>query len=187
MHDAIPSRILNGWLRLEEDLFHLQVLSSLPPKIPICFIIANDLPKRNRSHPERSGRLRSVHSINACQSSAASTPPAPLSSPRSAPSASPHIPRAYAHTHLLVKLLDGELNGQERVQKASVLFSTILCDDACVLCLNQPSFDQLGHIFAYRVRTHIDCASNRPVARMALICRPILNVHQVAVDSQGAR
>ena len=36
MHDAIPSRILNGWLRLEEDLFHLQVLSSLPPKIPIC-------------------------------------------------------------------------------------------------------------------------------------------------------
>ena len=31
MHDAIPSRILNGWLRLEEDLFHLQVLSSLPP------------------------------------------------------------------------------------------------------------------------------------------------------------
>ena len=36
MHDAIPSRILNGWLRLEEDLFHLQVLSSLPPQIPIC-------------------------------------------------------------------------------------------------------------------------------------------------------
>ena len=36
MHDAIPSRILNGWLRLEEDLFHLQVLSSLPPQIRIC-------------------------------------------------------------------------------------------------------------------------------------------------------
>ena len=36
MHDAIPSRILNGWLRLEEDLFHLQVLSFLPPQIPIC-------------------------------------------------------------------------------------------------------------------------------------------------------
>ena len=36
MHDAIPSRILNGWLRLEEDLFHLQVLSYLPPQIPIC-------------------------------------------------------------------------------------------------------------------------------------------------------
>ena len=36
MHDAIPSRILNGWLRLEEDLFHLQVLSSLPPQIGIC-------------------------------------------------------------------------------------------------------------------------------------------------------
>ena len=35
MHDAIPSRILNGWLRLEEDLFHLQVLSYLPPQIPI--------------------------------------------------------------------------------------------------------------------------------------------------------
>ena len=34
MHDAIPSRILNGWLRLEEDLFHLQVLSYLPPQIP---------------------------------------------------------------------------------------------------------------------------------------------------------
>ena len=31
MHDAIPSRILNGWLRLEKDLFHLQVLSYLPP------------------------------------------------------------------------------------------------------------------------------------------------------------
>ena len=37
MHDAIPSRILNGWLRLEEDLFHLQVLSYLPPQIPICY------------------------------------------------------------------------------------------------------------------------------------------------------
>lgn len=36
MHDAIPSRILNGWLRLEEDLFHLQVLSYLSPQIPIC-------------------------------------------------------------------------------------------------------------------------------------------------------
>ena len=35
MHDAIPSRILNGWLRLEEDLFHLQVLSYLPPQIHI--------------------------------------------------------------------------------------------------------------------------------------------------------
>ena len=34
MHDAIPSRILNGWLRLEEDLFHLQVLSYLPPQFP---------------------------------------------------------------------------------------------------------------------------------------------------------
>ena len=34
MHDAIPSRILNGWLRLEEDLFHLQVLSYLPPQLP---------------------------------------------------------------------------------------------------------------------------------------------------------
>ena len=88
---------------------------------------------------------------------------------------------------LLVKLLDGELNGQKCVQKASILFSTILCDDACVLCLNQPSFDQLGHIFAYRVRAHIDGASNCPVACMALICRPILNVHQVAVDRQCAR
>ena len=36
MHDAIPSRILNGWLRLEEDLFHLQVLSYLSPQTPIC-------------------------------------------------------------------------------------------------------------------------------------------------------
>ena len=36
MHDAIPSRILNGWLRLEEDLFHLQVLSYLSPQIPSC-------------------------------------------------------------------------------------------------------------------------------------------------------
>ena len=36
MHDAIPSRILNGWLRLEEDLFHLQVLSYLPPQLPTC-------------------------------------------------------------------------------------------------------------------------------------------------------
>ena len=36
MHDAIPSRILNGWLRLEKDLFHLQVLSYLPPQITSC-------------------------------------------------------------------------------------------------------------------------------------------------------
>ena len=97
MHDAIPSRILNGWLRLEEDLFHLQVLSSLPPQIPICFIIANDLPKRNRSRP-KCGRLHPVHPFNACRPSVASTPPTPLSSPQSAPSASPRIPRAYAHT-----------------------------------------------------------------------------------------
>ena len=86
---------------------------------------------------------------------------------------------------LLVKLLDGELNGQERVQKTPVLFSTILRDDACVLRLNEATFDQLGHIFSYRVRTHIDCASNPPVACMALICRPILDVHQIAVDCQG--
>ena len=39
MHDAIPSRILNGWLRLEEDLFHLQVLSYLPPQIPIYLYV----------------------------------------------------------------------------------------------------------------------------------------------------
>ena len=55
MHDAIPSRILNGWLRLEEDLFHLQVLSYLPPQIPISqfqklevdyqLIIKNIIPK----------------------------------------------------------------------------------------------------------------------------------------------
>mgnify|MGYP001056182210 CR=1 FL=1 len=55
--------------------------------------------KTQCSRPGHSGRLRSVHSINACQPSAVSTPPAPLSSLRSAPSASPHIPRAYAHTH----------------------------------------------------------------------------------------
>ena len=88
---------------------------------------------------------------------------------------------------LLVKLLDGELNGQERVQKTPVLFSTILRDDACVLRLNEATFDQLGHIFAYRVRTHIDGFTNRFVACMALICRPILNVHQIAVDRQRAR
>ena len=63
MHDEIPSRILNGWLRLEEDLFHLQVLSSLPPKIPICFIIANDLPKRNRSRPTPGGCVPFIHSM----------------------------------------------------------------------------------------------------------------------------
>ena len=40
MHDAIPSRILNEWLRLEEDLFHLQVLSYLPPQILICCSIS---------------------------------------------------------------------------------------------------------------------------------------------------
>ena len=40
MHDAIPSRILNEWLQLEEDLFHLQVLSYLPPQILICFSIS---------------------------------------------------------------------------------------------------------------------------------------------------
>ena len=37
MHDAIPSMILNEWLQLEEDLFHLQALSYLPPQILICF------------------------------------------------------------------------------------------------------------------------------------------------------
>ena len=88
---------------------------------------------------------------------------------------------------LLIKLLDGELNGQERIQKAPVLLASVLCDDACVLRLNEATFDQLGHIFAYRVRTHIDGFTNRFVACMALICRPILNVHQVAVDCQGAR
>ena len=49
--------------------------------------------------PPDTGRLRSVHPFNVCRPSAVSTPPAPLSSPQSAPSASPRIPRAYAHTH----------------------------------------------------------------------------------------
>ena len=101
MHDAIPSRILNGWLRLEEDLFHLQVLSSLPPQIPICFHYSKRSAKAQSQPSGHSGRLRSVHSINVCRPSAASTPPTPLSSLRSAPSASPpflarvriHIPR----------------------------------------------------------------------------------------------
>mgnify|MGYP007059349185 CR=1 FL=1 len=88
---------------------------------------------------------------------------------------------------LLVKLLDGELNGQERVQKTPVLFSTILRDDACVLCLNQPSFDQLRNIFSHGVRAHIDSISNRPVACVTLVRRPIFDVHQVAVDCQGPR
>ena len=70
---------------------------------------------------------------------------------------------------LLVKLLDGELNGQERVQKTPVLFSTILRDDACVLRLNDATFDQFGHIFAHCVWTHIDSISNGSVACMALI------------------
>ena len=50
MHDAIPSRILNGWLRLEEDLFHLQVLSYLPPQIPSCrvqYTTLNSIVKEN--------------------------------------------------------------------------------------------------------------------------------------------
>ena len=88
---------------------------------------------------------------------------------------------------LLVKLLDRELNGQERVQKTPVLFSTILRNDACVLRLNEATFDQFGHIFAHCVWTHIDSISNGSVACIALICRPILDVHQVTVDSQRAR
>ena len=87
---------------------------------------------------------------------------------------------------LIVKLLDGELNGQERVQKTPVLFSTILRDDACVLRLNEAALDQLRNIFSHGVRTHIDCAPNRSVARMALIRCPILDVHQIAVDRQRA-
>ena len=43
--------------------------------------------------PSDTGRLHPVHPFNACRLSAVSTPPAPLSSPQSAPSASPHIPR----------------------------------------------------------------------------------------------
>ena len=88
---------------------------------------------------------------------------------------------------LLVKLLDGKLNGQERVQKAPILLSAVLRDDACVLRLNEATFDQLCHIFSHGVRAHIDSISNRPVARMALIRCPILNVHQVAVNCQGPR
>ena len=36
---------------------------------------------------------------------------------------------------LLVKLLDGELNGQERIQKAPILLSAVLRDDRRALCL----------------------------------------------------
>ena len=88
---------------------------------------------------------------------------------------------------LLIKLLDGELNGQERVQKAPILLSAVLRDDRRALRLNEAALDQFGHIFAYRVRAHIDGFTNRFVACMALICRPILNVHQIAVDRQRAR
>ena len=36
---------------------------------------------------------------------------------------------------LLIKLLDGELDGQERVQKAPILLSAVLRDDCRTLCL----------------------------------------------------
>ena len=87
---------------------------------------------------------------------------------------------------LLVKLLDGKLNGQERVQKAPILLSAVLRDDYRTLCLNQPALDQFCHIFSHGVRAHIDSISNRPIARMALIRCPILDVHQIAVDRQRA-
>jgi len=46
-----------------------------------------------QSQPPDTGRLHPVHPFNACRPSAVSTPPAPLSSLQSEPSASPHIPR----------------------------------------------------------------------------------------------
>ncbi len=52
MHDAIPSRILNGWLRLEEDLFHLQVLSHLPPQIPIYWAKPSIPHSSMKEHPD---------------------------------------------------------------------------------------------------------------------------------------
>ena len=88
---------------------------------------------------------------------------------------------------LLIKLLDRELNGQERVQKASVLLASILRDDRSAFRLDESSLYQFCHIFSHGVRTHIDGFTNRFVACMALICRPILSVHQIAVDSQRAR
>ena len=88
---------------------------------------------------------------------------------------------------LLVKLLDGELNGQERVQKAPILLSAVLRDDRRSFRLDEPSLYQLRNIFSHGVRAHIDGFTNRFVACMALIRCPILNVHQIAVDSQRAR
>ena len=86
---------------------------------------------------------------------------------------------------LLIKLLDRELNGQERVQKASVLLASILRDDRSAFRLDESSLYQFCHIFSHGVRTHIDGFTNRFVACMALICRPILSVHQIAVDSNA--
>ena len=52
MHDAIPSRILNGWLRLEEDLFHLQVLSYLSPQLPIYWAKPSIPHSTMKEHPD---------------------------------------------------------------------------------------------------------------------------------------
>ena len=70
MHDAIPSRILNGWLRLEEDLFHLQVLSYLPPQIPIYrssthpdYTIKRETRKARIFFDWQSAKRRRVHAV----------------------------------------------------------------------------------------------------------------------------
>ena len=77
--------------------------------------------------------------------------------------------------------------GRSVYKRAPVLLASVLCDNRRALRLNESALDQFGHIFAYRVRAHIDGFTNRFVACMALIRRPILNVHQIAVDRQRAR
>ena len=83
--------------------------------VPACK--ADPKPHMKSSRPEHSGRLHPVHPFNACRLSAASTPPAPLSSPRSAPPAFPHIPRAYAHTHSARASCRRSMSGSSGLQR----------------------------------------------------------------------
>ena len=83
---------------------------------------------------------------------------------------------------LLIELLDDQLYRQDRIEQTSVLYSTVLSDDRCAFCEDEPSALKLLHILAHSVAAHTDCIADGRVARVTLIRLAVLYVKQITVD-----
>ena len=86
----------------------------------------------------------------------------------------------------LIKLVDGKLDRQDRVEQTSVLLAPVPRDDAGALCADEPAFLQLLHILPHGVVAHTHRLADGGVAGMALIGSAVFDAEQVTVDSDRA-